>query len=42
MPKLAIAGGEPVRKKRFDPWPVYTEAERCSEGCRFSCAELKA
>ncbi len=28
MPKLAIRGGEPVRKKRFDPWPVYTEAER--------------
>jgi dTDP-4-amino-4,6-dideoxygalactose transaminase len=30
MPKLAIAGGEPVRKQRFDPWPVYTEAERCA------------
>ncbi len=28
MPKLAIRGGEPVRKKRLDPWPVYTEAER--------------
>ena len=28
MGKLAITGGEPVRKKRFDPWPVYTEAER--------------
>jgi dTDP-4-amino-4,6-dideoxygalactose transaminase len=28
MPKLAITGGQPVRKKRFDPWPVYTDAER--------------
>jgi dTDP-4-amino-4,6-dideoxygalactose transaminase len=28
MPKLAITGGEPVRKKRFDPWPMYTDAER--------------
>ena len=28
MGKLAITGGEPVRKKRFDPWPVYTEKER--------------
>jgi dTDP-4-amino-4,6-dideoxygalactose transaminase len=28
MGKLAITGGEPVRKKPFDPWPVYTEAER--------------
>ena len=28
MGKLAITGAEPVRKKRFDPWPVYTEAER--------------
>jgi len=28
MPKLAIRGGEPVRKKKFDPWPVYTDAER--------------
>ena len=28
MPKLAIAGGEPVRKKRFDAWPMYTDAER--------------
>jgi dTDP-4-amino-4,6-dideoxygalactose transaminase len=30
MPKLAITGGEPVRKKHFDPWPVYTEAERAA------------
>jgi dTDP-4-amino-4,6-dideoxygalactose transaminase len=28
MGKLAITGGEPVRKKRFDPWPVYAEGER--------------
>jgi dTDP-4-amino-4,6-dideoxygalactose transaminase len=28
MGKLAITGGEPIRKKHFDPWPVYTEAER--------------
>jgi dTDP-4-amino-4,6-dideoxygalactose transaminase len=28
MGKLAITGGEPVRKKRFDPWPVYTDKER--------------
>jgi len=28
MGKLAITGGEPVRKKRFDPWPIYTDAER--------------
>src|SRR2546426_12110424 len=28
MAKLAIAGGKPVRKDRFNPWPVYTEAER--------------
>jgi len=28
MGKLAITGGEPVRKKRFDPWPVYNDAER--------------
>ena len=28
MGKLVITGGEPVRKKRFDPWPVHTEAER--------------
>jgi dTDP-4-amino-4,6-dideoxygalactose transaminase len=26
--ELAITGGEPVRKKRFDPWPAYTEGER--------------
>src|SRR5438045_556198 len=31
MGKLAITGGEPVRKKRFDPWPVYTEGEKCAE-----------
>jgi dTDP-4-amino-4,6-dideoxygalactose transaminase len=30
MPKLAITGGQPVRKKRFDPWPVYTDAERAA------------
>ena len=30
MLKLAIRGGEPVRKKHFDPWPVYTEAERAA------------
>lgn len=30
MPKLAIRGGEPVRKKKFDPWPVYTDAERAA------------
>jgi dTDP-4-amino-4,6-dideoxygalactose transaminase len=30
MGKLAITGGEPVRTKRFDPWPVYTEAERAA------------
>src|SRR5437660_4023182 len=30
MGKLAITGGEPVRKKRFDPWPVYTETERAA------------
>src|SRR5207247_9490539 len=28
MGKLAITGGEPVRKKPFDPWPVYSDAER--------------
>src|ERR1700756_202584 len=28
MGKLAITGGEPVRKKRFDAWPIYTEKER--------------
>jgi dTDP-4-amino-4,6-dideoxygalactose transaminase len=30
MGKLAITGGEPVRKERFHPWPVYTEAEMCA------------
>ncbi|HVP48730.1 MAG TPA: DegT/DnrJ/EryC1/StrS family aminotransferase [Bryobacteraceae bacterium] len=30
MGKLAIAGGEPVRKKRFEPWPVYGEGERAA------------
>src|SRR5437879_797392 len=30
MGKLAFTGGEPVRKKRFDPWPVYSEAERAA------------
>jgi dTDP-4-amino-4,6-dideoxygalactose transaminase len=30
MGKLAITGGSPVRTKRFDPWPVYTDAERCA------------
>lgn len=28
MGKLAITGGLPLRKKRFDAWPVYTEKER--------------
>jgi len=28
MPKLAIRGGEPVRKKKFNSWPVHTDAER--------------
>ena len=28
MGKLAITGGEPIRKKRFDAWPVYSEKER--------------
>src|SRR5580693_5125435 len=28
MGKLAITGGEPSRKKRFDAWPMYTESER--------------
>jgi dTDP-4-amino-4,6-dideoxygalactose transaminase len=28
MAKLAIAGGKPLRKKRFDPWPIYTEKEK--------------
>ncbi len=27
MGKLAITGGEPVRKKPFAPWPVYTDKE---------------
>src|SRR6202162_5277411 len=30
MGKLAITGGEPSRKKRFDAWPIYTEKERKS------------
>jgi dTDP-4-amino-4,6-dideoxygalactose transaminase len=30
MGRLAITGGEPIRKKHFDPWPVYTEAERAA------------
>src|SRR5450631_246193 len=28
MGKLAITGGEPIRKKRFDAWPIYTDQER--------------
>jgi len=28
MGKLAITGGTPLRKKRFDAWPMYTEKER--------------
>src|ERR1700688_1110967 len=28
MGKLAITGGEPTRKKRFDAWPIYTDKER--------------
>jgi dTDP-4-amino-4,6-dideoxygalactose transaminase len=28
MAKLAIAGGKPLRKKRYDPWPIYTEKEK--------------
>ena len=28
MGKLAITGGEPSRKKRFDPWPIYTDKAR--------------
>src|SRR3984893_18370547 len=28
MGKLAITGGEPLRKKRFDAWPTYTDKER--------------
>ena len=30
MGKLAITGGQPVRKKRFEPWPVYAEGEKCA------------
>src|SRR5580700_7674494 len=28
MGKLAITGGKPVRKKRFDPWPIFTDKEK--------------
>src|SRR6202142_1279135 len=28
MGRLAITGGEPTRKKRFDAWPIYTDKER--------------
>src|SRR6202790_5463254 len=28
MRKLAITGGKPIRKKRFDPWPIFTDKER--------------
>src|SRR6202043_1456575 len=28
MGKLAITGGEPTRKKRFDPWPIFDDKER--------------
>src|ERR1700686_3233172 len=28
MGKLAITGGEPIRKKRFDPWPIFDDKER--------------
>lgn len=28
MGKLAITGGKPLRSKRFDPWPMYTKAEK--------------
>jgi len=28
MGKLAITGGEPSRKKRFDAWPLFTDKER--------------
>lgn len=28
MPKLAIAGGDPVRTKPFTPWPQFDERER--------------
>src|ERR1035438_9582404 len=30
MGKLAITGGEPIRKKRFDAWPIYTHSERAA------------
>ena len=30
MGKLAITGGEPIRKKRFDPWPIYSEKEKAA------------
>src|SRR5216683_1747118 len=28
MGKLAITGGEPSIKKRFDPWPIFNDKER--------------
>jgi len=28
MGKLAITGGKPLRKKRFDPWPIFTDKEK--------------
>jgi len=28
MGKLAITGGKPLRAKRFDPWPIYTNKEK--------------
>jgi dTDP-4-amino-4,6-dideoxygalactose transaminase len=28
MSKLAILGGEPIRKKPFSPWPQYTQADQ--------------
>src|ERR1700694_5950061 len=28
MGKLAITGGKPIRKKRFDPWPIFTDKEK--------------
>ena len=27
MPKLAIAGGRPVRRKPFPAWPIYSNHE---------------
>src|SRR5438046_10569892 len=27
MPKLAITGGKPIRRKAFPPWPVYSNQE---------------